>query len=222
MLKILAFLTALALPGTALACPAQPLPEAAQVELPRDGSHDTALFGTALVHYVNVERCAQGLSTLAPIPGLNAAATQHAQDMARLDFFDHVSPVPGRETLANRLAPTGVSLSRIAENLGQTFMVAYEPGREYRTVNASTCAFTYDFGAGVTDTVGTLVGRPPHLLPRNSYATAAQALVAGWMASPGHRRNMLDPAFTRHGGGFAVSEPQTLCGRILATQILIQ
>ena len=222
MLKTLTLLAALALPGAALACPAQPLPDAAFLDLPRDGTQDTALFGTALVHYVNAERCAQGLSTLAPIPGLNAAATQHSQDMARLDFFDHASPVAGRETLANRLATTGVSLSRFAENLGQSFVVNYEPGREYRVVNADRCAFTYDFGAGVTDTLGSVVGRRANLLRRHSYDSAARALVDGWMASPGHQRNLLDPSFTRHGAGFAVAELDTLCGRILATQILIQ
>ena len=222
MLRTLALLVALALPGAAIACPAQPLPEAARQLLPADGSQDVALFGAAVVHHVNVARCGAGLAPLAPLPGLNAEATRHSREMAELGFFDHVSPVPGRRTLADRLLPTGVALSRVAENIGQSFMVDYEPGREYRTVDAARCAFTYDAGAGVTDSLGALVGRQAALMPRRTYATAAGALVAGWMASPAHARNILDPAFTRHGAGYAVSERQTLCGRILATQILIR
>ncbi|QIK40978.1 CAP domain-containing protein [Pontivivens nitratireducens] len=222
MLKTLTLLAALALPGAVLACPAQPLPDGAQADLPRDGSHDTALFSLALAHHVNVERCAEGLSPIAPIPGLNAAAAAHSRDMAQYDFFDHVSPVEGRETLTDRLSVTGVSLSRIAENLGQTFVVDYEPGREYRVVDAENCEFTYNFGSGVTDKLGSVVGRRAELLDYRTYDSAAQAIVAGWMASPPHRRNMLDPAFTRHGAGFAITDADTLCGRILATQVLIK
>ncbi|SOH93465.1 Uncharacterized conserved protein YkwD, contains CAP (CSP/antigen 5/PR1) domain [Monaibacterium marinum] len=208
MFKTLTLLAALALPGAAIACPTAPLTPRAQAELPRDGSQDRSLFSLALAHYVNVERCANDLPPIAAIPALNAAADAHSRDMARLDFFDHMSPVAGRETLVDRLRATGVSLSLVAENLGQTFMVDYQTGRQYSIVDAAQCAFSY--------------GPDTDLMARRTYDSAAQALVAGWMDSPPHRRNLLDPKITRHGAGFAVTQPDTLCGRIVATQVLIQ
>lgn len=208
MLKSLTLLAALALPSAAMACPIEPLTSRAQMELPRDGSQDRTLFSAAVAHHVNIERCANDLPPIAAIPVLNAAADSHSRDMARLDFFDHVSPVAGRETLVDRLRVTGVTLSRIAENLGQTFMVDYQTGREYRIVDAAQCAFSY--------------GSDAELMARRTYDSTAQALVAGWMDSPAHRRNLLDPTFTRHGAGYAVTQPDTLCGRIVATQVLIQ
>jgi uncharacterized protein YkwD len=45
-------------------------------------------------------------------------------------------------------------------------------------------------------------------------AEAASRIVTGWMKSPGHRRNILDPALEVLGVGVAVSET-----RILATQL---
>ncbi|WP_316012970.1 CAP domain-containing protein [Roseobacter sp. HKCCA0434] len=222
MLRTLTLLAALALPGAALACPAQPLPQSAQAELPVDGTHDTQLFGQAVLHHVNRARCEAGLTALAPLPVLSAVATAHSQDMVRLDFFDHISPVAGRETLVDRVRPTGLSLARVAENIGQIFGVDYEPGRRYRALDAANCQFTYEGGTPVGDALGSVVGRAAEPIPRHSYDSAGARIVGNWLASPGHRANIMAPDLTRHGAGFATGDRGQLCGRLFVTQVLIQ
>ncbi len=222
MLRTLTLIVALVLPGAALAC--QPLPLGSQfdAELPRDGSHNPALFNLAVLHAVNTARCNADLPLLAVEPGLNNAAQKHSDDMVRLGFFDHASPVPGRETLVARVQAEGLQPNRVAENIGQDYMVQYEQGRDYRVLDAAACRFTYERGVGLTDRAQGLVGRAPSEIPRQTYASAGRSLVEGWLASSEHRSNLLDPAFSRHGAGFAVTEEQTLCGRLIATQVLLQ
>lgn len=65
----------------------------------------------------NAVRRVHDVPALRPSATLAAAAQGHAAEMARLDYFSHVSPVPGRETLAARLALAGEPAVRAAENL---------------------------------------------------------------------------------------------------------
>ena len=51
----------------------------------------------------------------------------------------------------------------------------------------------------------------------HSYASLARRAVAVWMASPGHRRNILDPALRRVAGAAAI-QPGPHCGRVWLTQ----
>ncbi len=51
------------------------------------------------------------------------------------------------------------------------------------------------------------IGENIHMGQRNDYSdtkTAARVIVDSWMLSPGHRRNILDPAYTSLGVGVAV------------------
>ena len=54
------------------------------------------------VGMINQERTRRGLRPLAWDPTLCDAARLHSEEMARLDYFDHRSPVSGRETPADR------------------------------------------------------------------------------------------------------------------------
>lgn len=118
----------------------------------------------------NEERARLGLRPLAWDATLQEAARRHSEEMARLDYFDHRSPVRGHETPADRweLVATRVPDEyAIAENL---------------------------FFGSVADA-----------------AWGHRSL----MESEGHRRNIVNPAYTAIGVGVHIDRT----GQMWATQM---
>lgn len=105
----------------------------------------------------NIERESNGVPPLTTDPNLESAAVAHSEEMARLAYFSHTSPTPGRETPHQRILQSVASARATAENI------------------ASFSSYPE--------------------------ATLAQEAVKGWMNSPGHRRNLLDPTYTHIGIG---------------------
>jgi len=101
-------------------------------------------------------RCGrQFFSATAPLqssPSLQKAATSHARDMARRNYFDHHAP-DGSEP-RDRVRRTGYRWTLIGEN------IAFGP-------------------------------------------ESAEEVVAGWLASPGHCANIMDPRFRDLGSAVA-------------------
>ena len=60
---------------------------------------------------VNAIRVMCGLNALVYDPKLCEAATGHSADMQRLNFFAHVSPVPGKSTFTDRAKLAGTTAS---------------------------------------------------------------------------------------------------------------
>ncbi|MEL6124849.1 MAG: CAP domain-containing protein [Pseudomonadota bacterium] len=217
MKHVVLMLTALALAGC---IEDRPLPEpeadacsptlsaAYNAEIPNDGSHDVELLAEALLAYTNAERCRAGVGELAFDDSALEAAQSHSEDMARLGFFDHQSPVDGRRTLLDRVNQTGATYALARENILTGFFVDYRSGVEYRTIDEARCEFTYGGATG--------------LIPRHTYATLARSTVASWKGSDGHRRNMLAEDVRRHGAGIAPTGDEELCGKFTATQVLLQ
>lgn len=165
---------------------------------------DQWLLAEAMLRQVNVIRCDRGLAPLAHDAALARAAAHHAGDMAMRGFLDHVSPVPGRRTPADRLDQAGADYRRVAENIATTSLYAFD-GRRFLIRDAARCDFSF-----------TLDGPP---IPRQTYAGAARRFVAGWMDSRGHRRNILDPELTRHGAGAAFRPDPENCGELIVAQV---
>lgn len=63
----------------------------------------------AIVELVNAERAKVGLGPLAVDARLRAAARTHSKDMGDLNFFDHTSPVKGRESFTDRIKAQGLT-----------------------------------------------------------------------------------------------------------------
>ncbi len=112
----------------------------------------------------NIERVNLGVPALKMDTRLESAATAHSEEMARLAFFSHISPTPGRETPEQRILQAGAVARATAENIA---------------------SFT---------------GYPE--------ATLAQEAVKGWMDSPGHRQNLLNPDYTHIGIGVSLKGNQ--------------
>ena len=183
------------------ACPAGPLDSRFDQPVRRSG-FDNALFDAAILHFTNQRRCANGLNALAADPGLHRVAAIHSDDMASRRFFSHTSPVPGRETLVDRLESGGVKIRGAAENIATRPRLQIAGNQPFFVDDAQRCQFTSQ-GRTVQ----------PH-----TYKTLASSFVTQWENSPGHRRNLMDPRYTRLGsGGTPQSNPQ-VCGDIVATQ----
>jgi len=170
---------------------------------PRD--LDVVLLDRAILFHTNRARCAAGLSALVPDPGLRTVATNHSIDMVRLRFFGHTSPVGGKTTVSDRLDRRGVPYRGAAENLATTKRLAIASGQPVYPVPNRRCAFS-------------LTPNGP-VLPVRTYDATARNLVDRWIASPGHRRNLMDPTYTRHGASGAIDADARLCESINATQL---
>lgn len=157
-----------------------------------------------MLYYTNFARCQRGLAPLRRGGGVAMAAQNHANDMARLSFFDHVSPVRARRTLSDRLGEVRAPYRRAAENIIESRYMAYENSTRFQVIDAARCLFV------------TADGRP---LERHTYQTLAKEVVDRWLASEGHRRNLLDPDVGRHGFAIAPNRSTSLCGGIYAAQV---
>ena len=133
---------------------------------------------------INVQRREAKLPALRWDERLMHVARAHGDDMIRRRFFDHVNPdgddptARGRRAGYNcrRVLGGGSFREGLAENL------ADEP--RFSRVRISGGHRTYDW---------------------NTSDAIAREAVAGWMRSPGHRRNILDKSSERTAVGIAVS-----------------
>jgi len=65
----------------------------------------------------NERRVVAGLPACKACWPLVQAARSHCREMMDLGFFDHISPTPGRRLPWDRVALTGATTNRVAENL---------------------------------------------------------------------------------------------------------
>lgn len=148
---------------------------------------DYPLLHAAILYETNRRRTGEGLNALKHLPGLEAAAVDHCQDMARLGFFSHQSPVAGRRTPVDRMKNHGIDTGFRAENIAQLFAIQYESGRPVYGPQQNGGYFSYK-----------LKGEP---IPAHTYNSFAKEVLTGWMNSPGHRENILFPEFRYMGAG---------------------
>ncbi len=134
---------------------------------------DYALLSAALFFESNLQRAKNRMEPFLYSPALREAAFGHAKDMAEKDFHSHVNPEdPKKRTLAERLDLVGIRRCAMSEN------VAFVPGRKYPITKVSNSGGEID-----VDT--------ENVPPAHTYASFARQVVETWMASPGHRKNLL-------------------------------
>ncbi|MEM1093177.1 MAG: CAP domain-containing protein [Bacteroidota bacterium] len=152
----------------------------------------------AIHEEVNRVRQSHGLPPYRWSGALNRLAQLHSADMARRDYFDHVTPEG--HTVQHRADRLGLATHRSAGvsqayGLGENLFYAHRYHR-IRTV---------------TDENGTRRSTDWKTL-----AEMARESVDGWMTSPGHRSNLLHRGFREHGIGAAFDGQQ----RVFITQNL--
>lgn len=70
-----------------------------------------------IVRLGNIERVNHGQEPLEAESILEKSATAHSEEMAKLDYFSHTSPTPGRETPHQRIRAAGSGASATGENI---------------------------------------------------------------------------------------------------------
>ncbi|MCR4317517.1 MAG: CAP domain-containing protein [Planctomycetes bacterium] len=87
-------------------------------ELPAFPRDSTATDGERIiVNLVNEYRMMLGIHPLMPNEQLTQSARGHSGDMSRLGFFDHTSPVRGKESMSDRIRLAGYTFRTIGENI---------------------------------------------------------------------------------------------------------
>jgi len=142
---------------------------------------------------INKERREHKLAPLAEDDQLSRIARAHSQDMARRQFFDHVNPEGLDPTARGKRAGYECRKVRdnvIREGLGENL---YQ-GSLYSRIRIEDGRRSYDW---------------------NSPEEIAKESVEGWMKSPGHRRNILQPEYSLTGLGIAIASDD----RVYITQM---
>jgi uncharacterized protein YkwD len=132
---------------------------------------------------VNSQRAANGLAPLGIDPALVALALNHSTDMATNNYFSHVNPI-GEDPTARGNA-SGIYCIK---NYGS-----------YYTYGIAENLFQNNLYTSVTDTNGV------YSYTWSSGEAIAQSTVSGWMASAGHRKNILTSTYQNEGIGVAIA-----------------
>jgi uncharacterized protein YkwD len=163
---------------------------------------DQRLFNEAVLLFSNAARRQHGRAPLSADPDLARAATEHANNMARLRRHSHELPVRGQRHLGQRIKRQSVQFRLAGENIAMD-KVFRLLGRPISTGSAG-CSFVY------ADT------RAP--VPRHSYASLAEQVVGRWLASPKHRDSLLSSRFQRIGSGIGIDPSGPACGDLYLVQ----
>ena len=159
---------------------------------------DQNLFAEALRKEANFVRCRGGVGELDTASGLIGAAAAHAGWMATHRKLSH----DGGQRFKARMRASGVKFKLAAENIASYERYAFAAG-SFKISNMASCRFTSEDGAVVA---------------AHSYASLAQRVVEGWMASSGHRRNLMNRRLKLSGAGIGFDASADFCGRYYISQ----
>ncbi len=140
---------------------------------------------------INDERRKQGLAALEWDDALAGIARGHSRDMEKRNYFSHNSPE------------------------GRDFASRYAAGNYECGVRVGQVIYTGAeniFQNNLYDSVTVLNGK--EYFDWNSEDKIAETTVAGWMQSPGHRKNILTPHWGKEGIGISISSD----GKVYITQ----
>ncbi len=139
---------------------------------------DLALLDAAVFHETNRQRVKNDLPPLGFKPVLREAASIQVRGMIRMKAISHEHPDADKKTLEDRFRLLGIETNILAENVAMVFGIRYESGTNvYKRKNAGRMVYSEEPDG-------------PPIAP-HTYASFAEHLLAEWMASPGHRRNIL-------------------------------
>jgi len=147
---------------------------------------DLARIQIAIYFATNEARLRNGLPAVPRHEALERTAQKWTDRMVARDFFDHTDPFSRAwRTPKDRLGREGVVNPMPSENIAIEIGLEYTSGEPVYPLSARGKFSRTPDG-------------PP--IPTHTYASFARDVVKGWMNSPGHRRNILDPKVQQMGG----------------------
>jgi uncharacterized protein YkwD len=164
--------------------PAEKFRELPEVKARIDfADYNRALMAAAIFHESNRVRQRMGLHAFRHLPKLDKAADLQASMGSLLVEMSHYNPLPSLHWAKERVQAVGLYPLVVAEN------IALSPtlDDEARKGGIGTRS-----EAGKRTFFDTQTGRE---LQQLTYAGFAAAVVQQWMDSPGHRANLVNPAF---------------------------
>ena len=183
-----------------------PDPTSTAAPFPGGTPLDAAEINSLVIQLTNQERVALGLLPLSEDGAINAIALAHSTSMAESGILSHT--IGGQDPTERALA-AGYDCK------------AYRDARSY-TYGLSENIANYPRVRTWTRTI--LGGKVISVEPTSYRKTSedmARALVTGWMNSPGHRKNILDPYAVRIGVGIYIQrsiEHEYVSETVWATQ----
>lgn len=153
---------------------------------------DVRLLTSEIVRYTNRIRRERQLPTCETHSTLMRAAQSHSEEMARLEYISHESPIRKNAHLIDRLTNTGMTLSNVVvgENLGVDYLL-----------KIANIPFYKHHIDGEIQFVNSLTKQA---IKNQTYAGFARQMVNNWLNSPGHCENLLDDRFEYIGIGAAL------------------
>jgi len=157
---------------------------------------DVDLLDAAVFWFTNVERKRFNLKQFQFYNKLRQTSLLHSEQMKRHNFFSHENAFDTRyKTLTDRI-------NSVKDNSFDGFMSWGENISDYPIIEAGS--FTIENRGGVIRLFST---NGKELFPY-SYYEYAKVVVDGWMNSPGHRANILNPDYEYLGCGCVKYEKQ--------------
>jgi uncharacterized protein YkwD len=161
------------------------------------GFVDVNLLDAAVFWFTNIERRKFNLKEFQFHNKLRETAILHSKQMKTHNFFNHENTFDTRyKTLTDRI-------NSVKKNTFQRFMSLGENIADYSVIKANEL-FTVENRNGIQHLYST---NGQEIFPY-TYHEFAKEVVDGWMNSPGHRANILNPDFVYLGCGCEKYEKQ--------------
>lgn len=151
---------------------------------PRSPNYE--LLDAALFHATNEERVKFKLPAFVYHPIIHKVAKGHSEAMIELDFYNHENPYrPANKYLQDRILQQTKLFRMMGENIAQHDILGGDDNR-FCFKTPSVAGSDYVF-------LNCETKKP---IPMKTYAELARAVINGWINSPHHRANILNPQFT--------------------------
>ena len=154
-----------------------------EVNKPIDAKNpNNELLDAALFHLTNDQRVIHKLPRFYYSHSLHKATVQHSEAMINLDFYNHENPYsPANRKMSDRIFLYTWEFKEMAENIAQHDILGGDDNK-YCFQNPKNIQ---EYVFLDCDT------KKP--LPMRTYVDLACSVVNGWMNSPHHRENILNP-----------------------------
>lgn len=143
---------------------------------------NNALIDAALFHVTNEQRIIHKLPKFSYSFSLHKATIQHSEAMINQDFYNHENPwSPANRKMTDRIFLHTWEFKEMAENIAQHDILGGNDERYCFEIPRNSQDYVF-FDCAT---------KKP--LPMRTYAELARLVVSGWMNSPHHRENILNP-----------------------------
>ncbi len=143
------------------------------------------LFDAALFHATNEQRVKHNLPVFEYSSTIHKAANGHSEAMIEQDFYNHENPYsPANKKIQDRIFRYTIEFKRMAENIAQ-----------HDIIGGKDKLYCFQHPKNGEDYIYLNCDKKK-IIPVQTYAELARNIVNGWMNSPHHFENIVNPKLT--------------------------